>query len=112
MAQSTIEPAAEPTRSSRSKRATAALTGEHPQQRVLWRAVVRTGGTFGAGRERDRVEWHLVGCEVPHAEGSHCTEGEHLIETSGHPDGHCVVNGRCGRCGQTARQATLARKAA
>jgi hypothetical protein len=108
MASSTIQPAAEPTRVTRSKRAATA----NPHERVFWRAVVRTGGTFGAGRERDRVEWHLAGCNVPHAEGSHCTEGEHLIETSGQPDGHCMIDGRCGRCGQTARQAATARKAA
>ena len=108
MASTTTAPAAEPTRMSRSRRATAAS----PQERVFWRAVVRTGATFGAGRERDRVEWHLAGCDVPHGAGSHCTEGEHLIETSGHPDGHCIIDGRCGRCGQTARQAATARKAA
>ena len=109
MAQSTIEPAAEPTRATRSKRAAAAT---RPHERVFWRAVVRTGSTFGASRERDRVEWHLTLCAVPHAEGSHCTEGEHLLETAGQPDGHCMVDGRCGRCGQTARQAATARKAA
>ena len=109
MASSTVEPVAEPTRPSRSKRAAAATT---PHERVLWRAVVRTGSTFGAGRERDLVEWHLAACAVPVAEGNHCTEGEHLIETTGHPDGHCMVDGRCGRCGQTARQAATARKAA
>jgi hypothetical protein len=110
MAHSTIEPAAEPTRAIRSKRA---ATASNPHERVFWRAVVRTGNTFGAGRERDRVEWHLAGCEVPHGEGSHCSEGQHLLETRGQPDGHCIVDGRCGRCGQTARQASTAtRKAA
>jgi hypothetical protein len=109
MAQSTIEPAAEPTRATRSKRAAATTS---PRERVFWRAVVRTGSTFGASRERDRVEWHLAGCAVPHAAGSHCTEGEHLLETTGQPDGHCMIDGRCGRCGQTARQAATARKAA
>jgi hypothetical protein len=108
MASSTTQPAAEPTRVTRSRRNAAATL----QERVFWRAVVRTGATFGAGRERDRVEWHLAGCDVPHAEGSHCTEGEHLIETTGQPDGHCMIDGRCGRCGQTARRAATARKAA
>ncbi len=66
-------------------------------QRVYWRAVVRTGGQVGATRERDRVEWHLAACE-----GRHCTEGSHLMETIGHPDGHCIVQGACGLCGADA----------
>jgi hypothetical protein len=43
-----------------------------------------------------------VACEAPHAEGGHCTEGRHLIETIGHPDGHCIVSGLCGLCGAEA----------
>ena len=70
-------------------------------QRVFWRAVVRTGGQVGASRERDRVEWHLSTCPAPLAEGSHCNEGRHLIETIGHPDGHCIIEGVCGLCGAT-----------
>jgi hypothetical protein len=68
-------------------------------KRVLWRAIVRTGGQVGASRERDRVEWHLSTCATPHNEGSHCAEGRHLIGTIGHPDGHCIVDGVCGLCG-------------
>ena len=68
-------------------------------RRVYWRAIVRTGGQVHASRERDRVEWHLASCESPDAESGHCTEGRHLIETTGHPDGHCLLNGLCGRCG-------------
>jgi hypothetical protein len=68
-------------------------------KRVLWRAVVRTGGQVGASREKDRVEWHLAGCTAPHSEGNHCNEGRHLMETIGHPDGHCIVDGVCGLCG-------------
>ena len=72
------------------------------RQRVYWRAVVRTGAQVAASRERDRVGWHLVNCTEPHAESSHCTEGRHLIETIGHPDGHCLVDGVCGLCGAAA----------
>jgi hypothetical protein len=68
-------------------------------KRVFWRAVVRTGGQVSAGRERDRVEWHLAACTAPHSPGDHCNEGQHLIETIGHPDGHCIVEGVCGLCG-------------
>ena len=68
-------------------------------KRILWRAVVRTGGQIGASRERDRVEWHLRDCAAPLVEGSHCNEGRHLIETIGHPDGHCIIDGVCGLCG-------------
>src|SRR5438105_11720552 len=68
-------------------------------KRVYWRAVVRTGGQVAASRERDRVEWHLVACAAPLGTGNHCTEGQHLIETIGHPDGHCIVDGVCRLCG-------------
>jgi hypothetical protein len=112
MAPSTIESAAELTRATGSKPKRTAAAATNPTQRVFWRAVVRSGGTFAASRERDRVEWHLAGCGVPHGEGGHCNEGRHLIETTGQPDGHCMVDGRCGRCGETARLAAAARKAA
>jgi hypothetical protein len=77
-------------------------TPELASDRQYWRAIVRTGGTFGASREGDRLEWHLAACEAPHAEGQHCTEGLHNIEVRGQPDGHCLVNGTCGLCGETA----------
>ena len=71
--------------------------------RVFWRAVVRTGGQLGASRERDRVGWHLAACTAFEDEASHCTEGRHLMETIGHPDGHCIIDGKCGLCGAEAR---------
>ena len=103
MAATTIEPTPdageEPARkASKSAAAPPPVTPSVPA-RKFWRAVVRTGGQISASRERDRVEWHLAGCRVPTDEGAHCTEGMHLIETVGHPDGHCVVNGTCGLCG-------------
>ena len=72
------------------------------ETRVYWRAFVRTGGQVGATRERDRVEWHLAACAAPTEAASHCTEGRHLIETVGHPDGHCLIEGVCGLCGAEA----------
>jgi hypothetical protein len=98
MAATTIEPIP----NSGGERPAAGATGEVASPaapRVLWRAVVRTGGQVSASRERDRVEWHLSVCTAPHSDGSHCTEGRHLIETIGHPDGHCIVDGVCGLCG-------------
>src|SRR5712692_8083486 len=73
-----------------------------PAKRVFWRAVVKTAGQVSASRERDRVEWHLSACTAPQVEGNHCTEGRHLIETIGHPDGHCIIDGVCGLCGAQA----------
>jgi hypothetical protein len=99
MAATTIEPTpnngGERPASGKAKAVAAAPVAE----RTYWRAVVRTGGQVSASRERDRVEWHLAACAAPHTAGSHCTEGRHLIETIGHPDGHCIVNGTCGLCG-------------
>ena len=98
MAATTIEPTPNTDGDKPAGKAQAAAA-EPAARRVYWRAIVRTGGQVAASRERDRVEWHLAACPAPQAAGSHCTEGRHLIETIGHPDGHCVVDGKCGLCG-------------
>ena len=103
MAATTIEPTPDagerPVGKSAKASAEAPKAAPAPRVRTYWRAVVRAGGQVNASRERDRVEWHLAACAVPGGTGQHCSEGEHLIETTGHPDGHCVVNGVCGLCG-------------
>ncbi|MDQ3808863.1 MAG: hypothetical protein M3336_01080 [Chloroflexota bacterium] len=106
MAATTIEPGPGPgERSSASAKTKVAESTLAPvTERRFWRAVVRTGGRVSASSERDRVEWHLAACPVPHGEGAHCTEGQHLIETMGHPDGHCIIDGVCGLCGAPARE--------
>jgi hypothetical protein len=101
MAATTIEPTPD-TGGERPSKQAKAETPAPVAQRTFWRAVVRTGGQVAASRERDRVEWHLAACAAPQSEGAHCTEGRHLIETIGHPDGHCIVAGKCGLCGADA----------
>ena len=101
MAASTIEPTPN-TGDERPAGKAAAEPAPVETPRVYWRAVVRTGGQVGATRERDRVEWHLAACTAPEEAASHCNEGRHLIETVGHPDGHCLINGVCGLCGAEA----------
>jgi hypothetical protein len=108
MAATTIEPgpnADDPPAAKTKSEATAAMATP-VGRRTFWRAVVRTGGQVSASRERDRVEWHLAGCESPRGAGSHCSEGEHLIETVGHPDGHCIIDGTCGLCGAPKRESS------
>jgi hypothetical protein len=102
MAATTIEPEPEADERPAGKAKTESAPAAPVAERRFWRAVVRTGGQIAAVRERDRVEWHLVRCAVPQADGTHCTEGQHLIETVGHPDGHCIIDGACGLCGQPA----------
>jgi hypothetical protein len=112
MAATTIEPAepAEPapesaersTGTAQASKAETAPARAPVAERMVWRAVVRTGGQIAARRERERIEWHLAACAAPRGEGTHCTEGQHLIETVGHPDGHCILDGACGVCGQPA----------
>lgn len=102
MAATTIDPTPETGGEGPARGKATADLQDPPKERVYWRAVVRTGGQVAASRERDRVEWHLAACAAPGAEGSHCTEGRHLVETIGHPDGHCIVNGVCGLCGAEA----------
>ena len=109
MAATTIEPgpdADDPPAAKAKSEATAVAPEPTIKQRVYWRAIVRTGGQVSPSRERDRVEWHLAGCESPRGEGAHCTEGQHLIETVGHPDGHCIIDGVCGLCGAPQRGTT------
>ncbi len=102
MAATTIEPTPDAGERPPSKAAESTVpVAAVGNTRRFWRAVVR-GGEGAASRERGRVEWHLFGCAVPGAEGAHCTEGQHLIETAGHPDGHCIIDGLCGLCGQPA----------
>jgi hypothetical protein len=102
MAATTIEPSPNPGGERPAGKAQAEPSAAPVETRVYWRAVVRTGGQVGATRERDRVEWHLAACPAPAEAGSHCTEGRHLIETVGHPDGHCIIDGVCGLCGAEA----------
>jgi len=101
MAATTIEPSPNPGGERPAGKAKAEPAAP-VEPRVYWRAIVRTGGQVGATRERDRVEWHLAACSAPNEAGSHCTEGRHLIETVGHPDGHCIIEGVCGLCGAEA----------
>ena len=111
MAATTIEPS--PSAGQRPAGKAKSETATPPtRERVYWRAIVRTGGNFAASREKDRVEWHLASCEAPGGEGSHCNEGLHLIETVGHPDGHCIVNGACGVCEPRPRSSGKGSKAA
>jgi hypothetical protein len=116
MAPTTIEPLSSGERATGKARAASAAdettragaktAAVAPSGRVFWKAIVRTGGMFAASRERDRVEWHLAACDAPAGEGRHCSEGQQLIAASGQPDGHCVIDGRCGRCGEKARRET------
>jgi hypothetical protein len=98
MAATTIEPTPD-TGGEQPAEAATAPSPAPAAKRVLWRAVVRTGGAVVASRERDRVEWHLATCNAAHTEANHCATGRHLIETIGHPDGHCIIDGVCGLCG-------------
>jgi hypothetical protein len=101
MAATTIEPTPN-TGGERPAGKPKAETAAPVEKRLYWRAVVRTGGQVAASRERDRVEWHLAACTAQHDAANHCTEGRHLIETIGHPDGHCLIDGVCGLCGAEA----------
>jgi hypothetical protein len=109
MASTTIEPTPDagerPTGKAKAAESTPPVVAAAVSTRRFWRAVVRAGGSGAASRERERVEWHLTGCAAPGADGAHCTEGQHLMETAGHPDGHCIIDGICGLCGQPAPDA-------
>ncbi|HYY90038.1 MAG TPA: hypothetical protein VFA49_14670 [Chloroflexota bacterium] len=64
-----------------------------PDTALAWRAVVHA-----ADRDAARTAWHLASCQDTNDPGAHCPEGQRLIETSGEPDGHCLIDERCPRC--------------
>jgi hypothetical protein len=64
-----------------------------PDTNLAWRAVVHM-----VDRDAARTAWHVRECQSPTDPRTHCAEGQHLLETAGDPDGHCLVNGRCARC--------------
>jgi hypothetical protein len=69
--------------------------------RVRWRVTVRpAAATAHADRTAGRMAWHLADC-TGGLEG-HCPEGQRQLAAGGDPDGHCLVDGTCGRCARPA----------
>jgi hypothetical protein len=62
-------------------------------RRVFWRAVVHA-----ADRGMVQTAWHLAECTVTGESSAHCPVGQELVEKSGDPDGHCMIDGECRRC--------------
>ena len=67
--------------------------------RLRWRVVVRTNGHLDPSRATPPLAWHLVGCSDPAGTEAHCLEGRRLLTAGGDPEGHCLVQGVCARCG-------------
>ena len=65
---------------------------------LRWRAVVHA-----AEKETVHTSWHLTACSAPMDPHAHCAQGQRLIETQLDPDGHCLVDGCCGRCNDPPR---------
>ena len=63
------------------------------EKRLLWRAVIHS-----VDRETVQTTWHLAACQAPFQPAAHCPDGQRLLETIGDPDGHCLIDGQCGRC--------------
>jgi hypothetical protein len=81
----THDPAAAPKRREHLE-----LQSERAGPRLRWRAVVHMV-------DRDhtvRTTWHLVGCAAPEDPSAHCPKGQ-----QDDPDGHCLIDGHCARCG-------------
>ena len=72
----------------------AALSG-----RLRWRVVVQTEGPLDPSRTTPPLAWHLIGCSEPARAEAHCPEGRRLLTAGGDPEGHCLVDGVCARCG-------------
>src|SRR5919201_527605 len=67
--------------------------------RLRWRVVVRTDGHLDPSRATPSLAWHLIGCSEPARAEAHCPEGRRLLTAGGDPEGHCLVDGVCARCG-------------
>ena len=65
---------------------------EEQPRKLAWRAVVHA-----SNREAIRTSWHLTTCSAPEDPQAHCPEGQELMATQQDPDGHCLIDGRCGR---------------
>jgi hypothetical protein len=63
--------------------------------RLAWRAFVHLDG-----RETAQVAWHLAACGALRQPIAHCPEGQRRLETSGDPEGHCLVDDQCLQCAQ------------
>jgi hypothetical protein len=63
-------------------------------KRLQWRAVVHAPAKDGV-----QTSWHLTECGAPLEPQAHCAERQRLMEAQQDPDGHCLVNSRCARCG-------------
>lgn len=69
--------------------------------RLRWRVILRTEGKLDPSRPSRPLAWHLVTCRDPQPTEAHCTEGRRLVTTVGDPEGHCLLDGLCLRCGQS-----------
>jgi hypothetical protein len=65
--------------------------------RGSWRAVVHSGADGLV-----QTSWHLASCRSPFDPEAHCDAGRHGLETAGDPDGHCLADGACARCADSA----------
>jgi hypothetical protein len=67
--------------------------------RLYWRVVVRTEGRLDPSRSVGPMEWHLAQCTDAANAAAHCGVGQALMANGTDPDGHCLVDGACPRCG-------------
>jgi len=67
--------------------------------RLRWRVLVRTDGKLDPSRPSHPLSWHLATCVDPEGALAHCAEGQRLRAANDDPDGHCLLDGQCPRCG-------------
>jgi hypothetical protein len=84
--------------SAKDKNKTPALAPPLPP-RLLWRVVVRTGGSgkMDPSRPSRPLAWHMATCTDSELPEAHCPEGRRLLASGDDPDGHCLLNGICPR---------------
>jgi hypothetical protein len=68
-------------------------TNPDARGRLPWRAVVHA-----SEQQTATTSWHLTGCTAPLDAAMHCPTGQQLIAAQQDPDGHCLIDGHCGRC--------------
>ena len=68
-------------------------------KRLHWRVTVQSASKQDGSQGGPKMAWHLVECADAVLAAAHCSEGRVLLAAGADPDGHCLVDEACPRCG-------------
>jgi hypothetical protein len=78
----------------------------NPQPRLRWRVLVGPAALPRSTPSRPSrpLSWDLLTCSDAARVAAHGEEDRRLIATTDDPNGHCLLDGVCPRCGATSRK--------